>query len=111
MYLLQLHTNPTFFKASVKEKFVALKKNEAKGLLSGNIISLLPDFLCFEIVNKGSLSENGLTTEEVDIAKSRPADDPTVVVDNHEKPLATSKVPTGKKTPVQLIRDPVVLGL
>lgn len=97
---LQLHINPTFYKASVKEKFVALKKNEAHELVSGGVISLLPDALCFEVVCEGSSSKNGLTTEpEETISKSRTTNDvPSISGDNNEKPTASQKVPTGKNS-------------
>lgn len=97
---LQLHINPTFYKASVKEKFVALKKNKAHELVSGGVISLLPDALCFEVVCEGSSSKNGLTTEpEETISKSRTTNDvPSISGDNNEKPTASQKVPTGKNS-------------
>lgn len=93
--VLPLHTNPTFYKASVKEELVALKKNKVQDLASGNMISLLPDALCFEIIYEGSLSKNGLMTKEVNSSKSRTEHTlPSTVVDDHEKPSASSKVPS-----------------
>lgn len=101
-FVWQLHTNPTFYKATGKEKFVSLKKDETKGLINGNVISLLPDSLCFEVICEESLANNGVEKEQAETPKSKatdyvlPVTDETVVHDQ-EKPLASSKVPTGKR--------------
>ena len=70
------------------------------------MISLLPDALCFEIIHEGILSKNGLMTEEVNSSKSRTEHTlPSTVVDDHEKPSASSKVPSGInfETPVFIL--------
>lgn len=83
--ILPLHTNPTFYKASVTEKFAALKKNEIQNLASGNVISLLPDALCFEVICEGTL-----TLEEASTPKEISTEDfPSA--DTNEKAKANSK--------------------
>lgn len=102
LLLLQLHTNPTFYKATGKEKFVSLKKDETKWLINGNVISLLPESLCFEVICEGSSDKNGSAEEEAETSKSKAGEyaySPTdvTVVKNHKKPLTSSKVATGKR--------------
>ena len=69
--LKQIHVNPTFFKAQSNEKYVPLVKDEAKRLENGNIISLLPDKLAFQVVfedasdKKNEPLENGGCKQEV----------------------------------------------
>ena len=48
--ITQVHVNPTFFKSQSNDKFVPLVKGETKRLQNGNIISLLPDKLAFQVV-------------------------------------------------------------
>lgn len=91
--VLPIHSNPTFYKACMKEKFVVLKRNEAQELLSGDTISLLPNTLCFKVVCGGSMSYNGLNTEEV--AGSAAENAHSVVFDYHEKSSTSTEVPTG----------------
>jgi len=97
--ILPLHSNPTFYKATGKEKFISLKKDETKDLDSGNVISLLPESLCYEVICEGSLGKNGVEKEQEKTSKSTetdtvlPVTDKTVAPDQ-EKPLASSKVPT-----------------
>jgi len=79
-----------------------LKKDETKGLNSGNVISLLPDTLCFEVICEGNLGENGVEKEHAETSPKKTTDSFLPVTDktvahNQEKPLASSKVPTGKK--------------
>lgn len=96
--ILPLHINPTFYKATEKEKFVSLKKDETKDLNSGNVISLLPDSLCFEVICEGSLCKNGMEKEQAETSRKATdnilsaADNP--VANDLEMPLSSSKVPT-----------------
>ncbi|KAL9953010.1 hypothetical protein ACROYT_G040357 [Oculina patagonica] len=97
--VLPLHTNPTFYKATEKEKFVSLKKDETKCLSNGNVISLLPDSLCFVVICEGSLEKNGLTKEEAEISKSKarenvPSATDVTVAKDQKKPLTSPKEPT-----------------
>jgi len=79
-----------------------LKKNETKGLNSGDVISLLPDSLCFEVICEGSLSKNGVEKEQAEISPKKATETFLSVTNktvehDQEKPLASSKVPTGRK--------------
>lgn len=79
-----------------------MKKDETKDLDSGNVISLLPESLCYEVICEGSLGKNGVEKEQEKTSKSMetdtvlPVTDKTVAPDQ-EKPLASSKVPTGRR--------------
>lgn len=77
------------------DNFVSLKKDESKGLNSGNVISLLPDSLCFEVICEGSLGKNGVEKEQAETFPTKVTE--KTVADNQEKPLSSSKVPTGKR--------------
>lgn len=100
--ILPLHINPTFYKATEKEKFVSLKKDETKDLNNGNVISLLPDSLCFEVICEGSLHKNGVEKEQTETSK-KATDNVLPVTDkpaahDQEMPLSSSKVPTGTES-------------
>ena len=78
-----------------------MKKDETKDLNSGNVISLLPDSLCFEVVCEGSLCKNGMEKEQTETSRKATdnilsaADNP--VAYDLEMPLSSSKVPTGRR--------------
>ena len=81
-----------------------MKKDEIKGLNIGNVISLLPDSLCFEVICEGSLGKNGVEKEQPETFPTRAADTVLPITDktvayNQEKPLplSSSKVPTGRR--------------
>ena len=78
-----------------------MKKNETKDLNSGNVISLLPDSLCFEVICEESLCKNGVEKERAETSKKAtdnilPETDNPVAHDQ-ELPLSSSKVPTGRR--------------
>ena len=83
----------------MREKFAALKKNEIQNLVGGNVISLLPDALCFEVICEGTFHK-GLTPEEANTPKEISTEDfPSVVsADTNEKAKAYSKVTSGTKS-------------
>ena len=84
----------------MREKFAALKKNEIQNLVGGNVISLLPDALCFEVICEGTFHNKGLTPEEANTPKEICTEDfPSVVsADTNEKAKAYSKVTSGTKS-------------
>ena len=71
------------------EKFAALKKNEIQNLASGNVISLLPDALCFEVICEGTLEAS--TPKEISTEDFPSAD-------TNEKAKANSKESSGTKS-------------
>ena len=74
------------------EKFAALKKNEIQNLASGNVISLLPDALCFEVICEGTLTlEEASTPKEISTEDFHSAD-------TNEKAKASSKESSGTKS-------------
>ena len=81
----------------MREKFAALKKNEIQNLVGGNIVSLLPDALCFEVICEGTFHNKSLTPEKANTPKEVSTEDfPSVVsADTDEKAKAFSKVSSG----------------
>lgn len=84
----------------MREKFAALKKNEIQNLVGGNVVSLLPDALCFEVICEGTFHNKGLTPEEANTPKEISTEDfPSVVsADTNEKAKAYSKVSSGTES-------------
>lgn len=67
--------------------------------MNGNVISLLPESLCFEVICAGSSDKNDSTKEEAGTSKSKAKEivpsATTVAAKDEKGPLTTSKLPTG----------------
>ena len=67
--------------------------------MNGDVIALLPDSLCFKVCQENS-SKNDEKEEQAEIPRNEMTDDlpsisPVTDVNDEEKPLKPSKIPTG----------------